>query len=191
MNNLLRLVGNRLIALPIMIFGVTILTFFLMSFSPVDPAYSALGESASPEAITAYRESHGLNDPWIVQYGNFMVGLAQGDLGTYGASQASVGDRIASALPITLQLTFIGLVIAVVLAVVLGVVSAVFRDKWPDQIIRVFSIACIATPSFWLAVLMILLFSSMLHVLPAAGATRSSRATCCATPSSPPSPSSA
>ena len=99
-----------------------------------------------------------------------MVGLAQGDLGTYGASQASVGDRIASALPITLQLTFIGLVIAVVLAVVLGVVSAVFRDKWPDQIIRVFSIACIATPSFWLAVLMILLFSSMLHVLPAAGA---------------------
>ena len=169
-NNLLRLIGNRLIALPIMIFGVTILTFFLMSFSPVDPAYSALGESASPEAISAYREDHGLNDPWIVQYGNFMAGLVQGDMGTYGASQASVGDRIAAALPITLQLTFIGLIIAVALAVLLGVISAVFRDKWPDQIIRVFSIACIATPSFWLAVLMILLFSSMLHILPAAGA---------------------
>ena len=137
-NNLLRLIGNRLIALPIMIFGVTILTFFLMSFSPVDPAYSALGESASPEAISAYREDHGLNDPWIVQYGNFMAGLVQGDMGTYGASQASVGDRIAAALPITLQLTFIGLIIAVALAVLLGVISAVFRDKWPDQIIRVF-----------------------------------------------------
>lgn len=57
MNNLLRLIGNRLIALPIMIFGVTILTFFLMSFSPVDPAYSALGESASQEALEAYREA--------------------------------------------------------------------------------------------------------------------------------------
>lgn len=57
MNNLLRLIGNRLIALPVMIFGVTILTFFLMSFSPVDPAYSALGESASQEALEAYREA--------------------------------------------------------------------------------------------------------------------------------------
>ena len=171
MNNLLRLIGNRLIALPIMVFGVTILVFFLMSFSPIDPAYSALGEGASQEALNAYRESHGLNDPWIVQYGNFMVGLFQGDLGTYGANEASVGDKIAQALPITLQLTFFGLVIAVVLATILGVVSAVYRDKWPDQIIRVFSIACIATPSFWLAVLLILLFTVTLNnMLPAAGA---------------------
>lgn len=68
------------------------------------------------------------------------------------------------------RLTFAGLIIAVVFATILGIVSAVYRDKWPDQIIRVLSIACIATPSFWLAVLMILLFSSILHVLPAAGA---------------------
>ncbi|MEG0072537.1 MAG: ABC transporter permease [Raoultibacter sp.] len=170
MNNLFRLIGNRLIALPIMVLGVTILVFFLMSFSPIDPAYSALGEGASPEALDAYRQLHGLNDPWIVQYGNFMAGLFQGDLGTYGANESSVGDKIASALPITLQLTFMGLIIAVVIALVFGVVSAVYRDKWPDQIIRVFSIACIATPSFWLAVLLILLFSSTMHILPAAGA---------------------
>ena len=105
-----------------------------------------------------------------MQYGNYMVGLAQGDLGTYGANNASVAERIGQALPVTLQLTFFGLIIGVVVAVILGVVSALYRDRWPDQIIRVFSIACIATPSFWLAVLMILLFSSMLHVLPAAGA---------------------
>ena len=64
-NNLLRLVGNRLIALPIMVLGVTLLVFFIMSFSPIDPAYSALGESATPEALAAYREAHGLNQPWI------------------------------------------------------------------------------------------------------------------------------
>lgn len=168
-NNLVRLIGNRLIALPIMVLGVTILVFFLMSFSPIDPAYSALGEGASQEALAAYRDAHGLNDPWLVQYGHFMVGLFQGDLGTYGANESSVGDKIASALPITLQLTFVGLIIAVVFSLLLGVISAVYRDRWPDQIIRVFSIACIATPSFWLAVLMILLFSSTLHVLPAAG----------------------
>ncbi len=170
MSNLLRLIGRRLIALPIMIIGVTILVFFLMSLSPIDQAYSVLGENASEAQVIQYREEHGLNDPVLVQYGNFMVGLVQGDLGTYGANNASVTDRVAQALPVTLQLTFMGLIIAVVLATILGIVSAVYRDKWPDQVIRVFSIAAIATPSFWLAVLMILLFSSMLHVLPASGA---------------------
>ena len=169
MNNLLRLIGNRLIALPIMVLGVTILVFFLMSFSPIDPAYSALGEGASQAALEAYREAHGLNDPWLIQYGHFMMGLFQGDLGTYGAAEYSVADKISGALPVTLQLTFVGLLIAVFFAVILGVISAVYRDKWPDQVIRVFSIACIATPSFWLAVLLILLFSSTLHMLPAAG----------------------
>ena len=113
-----------------MIIGVTILVFFLMSLSPIDQAYSVLGENASEAQVIQYREEHGLNDPVLVQYGNFMVGLVQGDLGTYGANNASVTDRVAQALPI----------------------------------------AAIATPSFWLAVLMILLFSSMLHVLPASGA---------------------
>jgi len=169
-SNLLRLIGRRLIALPIMIIGVTILVFFLMSLSPIDQAYSVLGENASEAQVIQYREEHGLNDPVLVQYGNFMVGLVQGDLGTYGANNASVADRVAQALPVTLQLTFMGLIIAVVLATILGIVSAVYRDKWPDQVIRVFSIAAIATPSFWLAVLMILLFSSMMHVLPASGA---------------------
>ena len=124
MSNLLRLIGRRLIALPIMIIGVTILVFFLMALSPIDQAYSVLGENASEAQVQQYREEHGLNDPVLVQYGNFMVGLVQGDLGTYGANSASVADRIASALPVTLQLTFMGLIIAVVLAVILGVISA-------------------------------------------------------------------
>ena len=144
-----------------MIFGVTILVFFIMALSPIDQAYSVLGENATEAQAEQYREEHGLNDPILVQYGNFIVGLVQGDLGTYGANNASVADRIGEALPVTLQLTFFGLIIGVVIAVILGVISALYRDRWPDQIIRVFSIACIATPSFWLAVLMILLFSSM------------------------------
>ena len=170
MSNLLRLIGRRLIALPIMILGVTLLVFFLMALSPVDQAYSALGESASQAAVDEYRESHGLNDPLIVQYINYMGGLFHGDLGAYGASQKSVGEAIAAALPITLQLTFLGLIIAVVFAVILGVISALYRDRWPDQVIRVFSIAAIAMPSFWLAVLLILLFTANLRVLPASGA---------------------
>ena len=170
MNNLLRLIGNRLIWLPIMIFGVTVLVFFLMSLSPIDQAYSALGENASAEQLALYREQHGLDDPVVVQYCNYMVGFFHGDLGTFGPANQSVAGRIATALPITLQLGFFGFIIAIIASTILGVISALYRDRWPDQVIRVFSIACIATPSFWLAVLFILLFSSMLHVLPASGA---------------------
>lgn len=166
MNNLLRLIGNRLLWLPIMVFGVTVLVFFLMSLSPIDPAFSALGENASPDQLEAYRVEHGLNDPLIVRYGDYMAGFFHGDLGTFGPSNQSVSARIATALPITLQLGFFGFIIAIVASAILGVVSALYRDRWPDQVIRIFSIACIATPSFWLSVLFILLFSSTLHLLP-------------------------
>ncbi|MBR2836444.1 MAG: ABC transporter permease [Coriobacteriales bacterium] len=171
MSNLLRLIGRRLIALPIMIIGVTLLVFFLMAVSPVDPAYSALGESASQAQVEAYREAHGLNDPLWVQYLNYMGGLLHGDLGTYGASNMSVADKIAESLPITLQLTFFGLIIALLFAVPLGVISALFRDRWPDQLIRVISIICIAMPSFWLGVLLITLIfnTGMKTVFPFSG----------------------
>ncbi|MGI8458929.1 MAG: ABC transporter permease [Propionibacteriaceae bacterium] len=154
MNVALRLMGRRLIALPIMILGVTLLVFFVLSFSPVDPARLALGESASPEALDQYRLAHNLDDPLLLRYGHFLAGLVRGDLGT-SSGNVPVLDKVAAALPITLQLTFIGLVLAVIIAAVLGVLAALFRDRWPDQLIRVVSIAALATPSFWLAILLI------------------------------------
>jgi len=154
MSNLLRLIGRRLVALPIMILGVTFLVFFIMSFSPADPARLALGETASPEALEAYREANGLNDPLLIRYGNFLWNMLHGDLGTT-AGDSAVTDVVRKAFPITLQLTFIGLLIAVTVALVLGVVAALYRDQWPDQVIRIFSIAALATPSFWLAILLI------------------------------------
>ena len=170
MNNFLRLIGRRLVALPIMALGVTVLVFFLMSFSKTDPAYTALGDGASPEAVAEYHEKYGLDDPWPVRYVRYMGDLIHGDMGTYGAARNSVAKRISTALPVTMQLTFIGLAIGAVVSFLLGVIAALYRDKWPDQVIRVFSIAGLATPSFWLAVLLILLFSSYLKVLPASGA---------------------
>ncbi|WP_058269950.1 ABC transporter permease [Olsenella massiliensis] len=170
MNNLLRLIGRRLIALPVMALGVTVLVFFLMSFSKVDPAYNALGESATPEAVAQYHQDHGLDDPLPVRYVRYMGGLLRGDLGSYGAANYSVGERIAKALPVTMQLTFIGLAIAAVVSFLLGVLAALYRDGWPDQLIRVLSIASLATPSFWIAVLMILVFSFYLKALPSSGA---------------------
>ena len=140
MNNLLRLIGRRLVALPIMVVGVSFLVFFIMSLSPIDPAYSALGETATPEALEEYRVQHGLNDPFFVQYGHYLWNM----------------------LP--LQLTFLGLFFAVIIAFPLGVLAALYRDRWPDQVIRVFSVIGIGTPSFWLAALLVLGFVQKLPV---------------------------
>jgi len=166
---MLRLIGRRLLQLPLMILGITFLVFFVMSFSKVDPAMTALGEGASIPAREAYREMMGLNDPFFTQYFSFLAGLLHGDLGTYSARQLPVGDELSRAFPITLQLTFLGLIIAVIFAAILGVTAAVFRDRWPDQLIRIVSIASLSTPSFWLAILMIQLFTLRLGLLPASG----------------------
>lgn len=154
MSTMIRLIGRRLLALPIMVLGVTFLVFFIMSFSPVDPARLALGESASPQALEQYREANGLNDPLLLRYFGFLGGMLKGDLGV-SSGNVSVTDLVMKAFPITLQLTFIGLIIAVILSAVLGVLAALFRDRWPDQVIRIVSIASLATPSFWLAILLI------------------------------------
>ncbi|MDO5644565.1 MAG: ABC transporter permease [Dermabacter sp.] len=154
MANFVRLIGRRLISLPFMILGVALLVFVVMSFSNVDQARLALGESASPAALEAYRDQHGLNDPLFIQFFTFLGGLLQGNLGT-SSGNVPVVQLVAEAFPRTLQLTFLSLIIAVTLAAILGVLAALYRDRWVDQVIRVFSIASLATPSFWLAILLI------------------------------------
>ena len=160
MSNLLRLIGRRLLALPIMVLGVTLLVFVVMSFSTADPAVLALGESATPEALEQYRQAHHLNDPLLTRFWDYLIGLAHGDLGT-SFTGVKISDMVSSAFPITLQLTFIGILVAVVAATVLGVVAALYRDRMPDQLIRVISILCLATPSFWLALLLIQWFGDI------------------------------
>ena len=169
MGNLLRLLGRRLISLPFVAFGVVFLVFFLMSFSQYDPAVSALGENATAEQLAAYRHEMGFDRSWGEQFLSYLGGLFQGNLGVYGVNKDSVSSRIATAFPITLQLTFSALIIAVVFSVIFGVLAALYRDTWVDQVIRVISIIAIATPSFWLGVLLIYLLQIKLALLPGAG----------------------
>ena len=160
MSNLIRLLGRRLLALPVMVLGVTLLVFIIMGFSTADPARLTLGESASSEALEQWRAERGLDDPLLTRFGRYLAGLIQGDLGSSFQGE-SINSMVSSNFPVTLQLTFVGLIIAVLLSLVLGVVAALYRDHWPDQVIRVFSIACLATPSFWLALLLIQAFSNI------------------------------
>lgn len=172
MSKVINLIGRRLLQLPVMILGISFLVFFIMSFSKIDPAITALGEGASIEARQEYRLVHGLDDPLLTRYANFLTGMVRLDFGTYSARQLPVYGEIARAFPITLQLTFFGLVIAVAASLALGVTAAINRDRWPDQVIRVISIASLSTPSFWLAILLIQLLGQkvgIISLLPTAG----------------------
>ncbi|KRC51803.1 ABC transporter permease [Leifsonia sp. Root227] len=168
---LVRLAGRRLIALPFMILGITLLVFIVLQFAPTDPATNALGESASDAAKATWRQENGYNDPLIVRYLAFLGHLIQGNLGNTVPPSQSVSGLIGTAFPLTLQLTFLGLIIAIVLAAVLGVTAALYRDRWPDQVIRVVSIAGIAVPSFWLAILLIQQFALTWPIFPTGGYT--------------------
>lgn len=155
MGTLLRLLLRRLAALPVMILGVTFLVFVILKLAPGDEATSALGEGASQEAKEAYREERGLNDPLVIQYFAFLARLIRLDFGMTTPPARPVSEMIANAFPLTLQLTFFGVLIAVVISLVFGVFAALYRDKLPDQLVRIFSIAAVATPSFWLGILLI------------------------------------
>ncbi|WP_318211058.1 MULTISPECIES: ABC transporter permease [unclassified Streptomyces] len=165
----LRLALRRIAIMPVMILGITLLVFVVLQFSPADPAFNALGDGATPEARAAFAEEHGLNDPLPLRYMDFLGQLLQGDLGVTMPPSQPVADRIAIALPVTMQLTALGLVLAIVLAVAMGVTGAVQRDRWPDQVTRVLSMAGIAIPSFWLGVVLIQQFALNTPVFPTGG----------------------
>jgi peptide/nickel transport system permease protein len=152
----LRMLLGRILSLVPLLLGVTLFVFVIMRFSPVDPAIAAFdGANATDAQLDEFRRENGLLDPWPVQYGRFVWQLLHGDFGVSVITKQPVGDTITTALPLTVQLTLMGLVIAIVVALLLGIVSAVFRDRWPDQLIRLVSLAGVAAPAFWIALLLV------------------------------------
>ncbi|MGI5150140.1 ABC transporter permease [Plantactinospora sp. CA-294935] len=149
------LVRRVLILIPLLL-GVILFVFIVMRFSQNKPEYAYFaGANPTPEQIHQFQVENGLLDPLPLRYVRFVADLAQGDLGTSVLTNAPVLDSVLTALPLTLQLTFLGLLVGVLTALVFGVTAAIFRDRWPDQLIRVVSLGGVAAPSFWLALLMI------------------------------------
>ncbi|MDC5698821.1 ABC transporter permease [Intrasporangium calvum] len=171
MSSILKMILRRLLTLVPLMLGIALFVFVIMRLSPVNSAVAALGDQASPEQIAEYEASRGLDQPAPVQFVRFLGNVVQGDFGeTIGISKP-VGGLIAEALPLTMQLTLLGVGLALVIALVLGITAALFRDRWPDQVIRVLSMTGISVPSFWLALLMIQHLSLGLGWFPNAGYT--------------------
>ncbi|WP_367041743.1 ABC transporter permease [Streptomyces sp. Je 1-332] len=156
MTAVLRILVRRLVLLVPLLLGIVLFVFLVMRFSDVDPA-SAFFQGANPteQQLHDFREENGLLDPLPVRYVAFVGDLIQGDMGISVLTRSPVVDQVTTALPLTLQLTFMGLGIAVVISLLLGVTAAIYRDRLPDQLIRVISLTGVAAPGFWLALLMI------------------------------------
>jgi peptide/nickel transport system permease protein len=153
---IVRMLLGRILALVPLLLGVILFVFIVMQFSPIDPAIAAFNSAnATHEQLQQFRLENGLLDPLPLQYVHFVWHLLQGDFGTSVITKQPVGQIISTALPLTVQLTLLGLVIAIVVSLVLGVTSALFRDRWPDQLIRVVTLAGVAAPAFWIALLLI------------------------------------
>jgi peptide/nickel transport system permease protein len=151
-----RMLLSRVLALIPLLLGVILFVFVVMRFAPTDPALAAFdGANATAEQLQRFRLENGLLDPLPLQYVHFVWHLIQGDFGTSVITKQPVGETIATALPLTVQLTLFGLVIALVTSLVLGVTSALYRDRWPDKVIRVVTLAGVAAPAFWVALLLV------------------------------------
>ncbi|MET8944123.1 ABC transporter permease [Streptomyces sp. NPDC004542] len=156
MTAVVRILLRRVALLVPLMLGIVLFVFLVMRFSDVDPASAFFqGANPTPRQLHDFRERNGLLDPLPVRYVHFVGDLLHGDLGTSALTRAPVADQVATALPLTLQLTFLGLAIAVVLSLAGGVTAAIHRDRLPDQVIRVVSLTGVAAPGFWLALLMI------------------------------------
>ena len=160
---------KRLLMLIPVILGVSFLVFFIMSLSPGDPARTILGENAPQESVDALREELGLNDPVVVQYVNYMKDLLHGDLGESYKSGRPVFGEIVARFPATLKLAFWGMLFAVALSIPIGIISATKQYSAIDSVSMVFALLGVATPNFWLGLMLIIAFSLNLRWFPSGG----------------------
>ena len=138
---------------------------------PGDAADSMSTMDATAEEVEALRESLGLNDPMYIQYLRWLKNVLKGDFGISFLNGASVTEKIVTRLPVTLELTLLAMLIAVAIALPMGVLSATHRNSTIDAIASFISMIGVAVPHFWLAMMLIIIFSVNLHWLPASGFT--------------------
>jgi peptide/nickel transport system permease protein len=167
---MLHIILLRVLATVPVLFGVSVVTFFLIRAVPGDIVDALAGEEFdNPEAMEQLRRLFGLDLPLYQQFWIWFSGLLQGDLGTSFRTGRPVLQEILDRFPLTLELTVAALVVSVAIALPLGVISATRRNSGLDAGVRVASLVGLSIPNFWLGILLIALFSVHLRWLPSGG----------------------
>ncbi|MFA5839989.1 MAG: ABC transporter permease [Candidatus Margulisiibacteriota bacterium] len=155
-------------SIPILL-GVSLLSFFIMHLAPGDPTALFTDPNVNPTELARIRSNWGLDKPIIVQYFYWLGNALRGNFGSSYMTGMPVVTEILERLPATLLLMITSFIITLMITIPLGVISAVKKGKWFDNAVTVFSFAGMATPSFWLGLMLMLLFSVKLGWLPAVG----------------------
>jgi peptide/nickel transport system permease protein len=153
-------VVRRLIQTVPLLLGITFLTFAIINLIPASPLTALeLNPRVSPETVARIEENLGLNEPWPKRYVLWVGNLLRGDLGYSYVNGTPIADRILSVLPNTLLLSGTALVLTILLSIPLGIVAAVKQNSWFDYLTIFTSTAFFAVPTFWLGLLLIILFA--------------------------------
>lgn len=167
--DLAALVARKLAGLVAVLLGVTLITFVISHVIPGDPARLLAGPRASAEAVARLRASLGLDQPVLQQYLHYMGELLQGEFGQSIVTGRPVLHDLLQVLPATFELAASALLLAVTFGLLLGVAAAVFRNSWIDLAARLLSSLAVAVPSFWLALVLLLVFYGAFDLLPGDG----------------------
>jgi peptide/nickel transport system permease protein len=154
---------RRLLALIPVLIGVSFLTFAISQVTPGDPVVLMLGNYATPERVAELRQQLGLNDPFLVQFGRYIWNAAHGNLGMSIRGQTPVSQEILQRFPSTLQLTVAAMIFAAVAGVTAGILAATAKSKIIDNLTMVVSLTGLSVPSFWLAIILIIIFGIKLR----------------------------
>lgn len=158
----------RLLQIPPVLFIVTIMIFVLVYIAG-DPVATMLPADASPEEIAQFRHALGFDQPFYVQFGNYILDLFRGDFGESYQYGTSALGLVLERLPATLDLATASMIIAILIAIPLGILSAVKPNTFIDFFATSFSVLGKAIPNFWLGIMLILVFSVTLKMLPVSG----------------------
>ncbi|HEV8640088.1 MAG TPA: nickel ABC transporter permease [Methylomirabilota bacterium] len=159
---------RRLLQSLLVLLGVSFVVFFILHLTG-DPALVLLPPDATAEEIRRFRETMGFNDPFLVQYGRFLAGALRGDFGQSVRHGEPAFGLVAERMPATFELSGAALLIALCLAIPTGIVSAVRRNTAIDYVSTVGALLGQSMPTFWLGIMLILIFSVQLGLLPSSG----------------------
>lgn len=170
---MLKYVFIRLLSAVPILLGISILAFALGVLSPGDPAEFALNQNGfdmpTAEQIANMRQELGLNRSLLTQYFDWLANVLQGNLGTSYIHGRNIAEEIMHRLPITMLLACLSLLVAGIGGIGLGTLCAIYQDSWLDNTVKNISNVMLSIPGFWLALVLILLFSEKLRLLPTSG----------------------
>lgn len=165
-------ITRRLIGMIPILIGISFLSFVLINLSPSDPAEVALRVNeitVTEEVAQQMREELGLDKPFFERYITWLTNCLKGDFGNSYVNKKSVAEEIGQALPATIKLSSISLVITIIFSVSTGILCAVYEGSIGDKITRIIIFLGTSMPSFWVGLLLIWLFSVKLNLLPTSG----------------------